>query len=51
MAAQPTRAQALERAGLAPLLDFVIDSTVVGVAKPDARVFALGLQAAGVDAH
>jgi len=43
--------QALERAGLAPLLDFVIDSTVVGIAKPDPRVFALGLQAAGVDAH
>ena len=43
--------QALEGAGLAPLLDFVIDSTVVGIAKPDPRVFALGLQAAGVDAH
>ena len=43
--------QALERAGLAPLLDFVIDSTVVGIAKPDPRVFALGLQAAGVEAH
>jgi putative hydrolase of the HAD superfamily len=43
--------QALERAGLLPLLDFVIDSTVVGIAKPDPRVFALGLQAAGVDAH
>jgi FMN phosphatase YigB (HAD superfamily) len=42
---------ALERAGLLPLLDFVIDSTVVGIAKPDPRVFALGLQAAGVDAH
>lgn len=43
--------QALERAGLAPLLDFVIDSTVVGIAKPDPRVFALGLEAAGVKAH
>ena len=43
--------QALERAGLAPLLDFVIDSTVVGIAKPDPRVFALGLQAAGVEAR
>ena len=43
--------QALERAGLAPLLDFVIDSTVVGIAKPDPRVFALGLEAAGVNAH
>ena len=44
-------AHALARAGLAPLLDFVIDSTVVGVAKPDPRVFALGLRAAGIDAH
>src|SRR5262245_39646756 len=44
-------AQALERAGLAPLLDFVIDSTVVGIAKPDPRVFALGLRAAGVAPH
>ena len=39
---------ALERAGLAPYLDFVIDSTVVGVAKPDPRVFHLGLAAAKV---
>jgi len=38
---------ALERAGLAPQLDFVLDSTVVGVAKPDARIFGLGLEAAG----
>ena len=44
-------AQALECAGLSPLLDFVIDSTVVGIAKPDPRVFALGLRAAGVEAH
>ena len=41
-------ALALERAGLTPLLDFVIDSTVVGVAKPDPRVFHLGLAAAKV---
>ena len=41
---------ALEAAGLGALLDFVIDSTVVGVAKPDARVFHLGLAAAGVPA-
>jgi putative hydrolase of the HAD superfamily len=39
---------ALERAGLAEHLAFVIDSTVVGVAKPDPRVFHLGLEAAGV---
>jgi HAD superfamily hydrolase (TIGR01509 family) len=41
---------ALERAGLAPHLDFVIDSTVVGIAKPDPRVFHLGLREAGVTA-
>jgi putative hydrolase of the HAD superfamily len=39
--------RALEQAGLAEHLDFVIDSSVVGVAKPDARIFALGLRAAG----
>jgi putative hydrolase of the HAD superfamily len=39
--------QALEIAGLAPHLDFVIDSSVVGISKPDSRIFALGLQAAG----
>lgn len=39
---------ALERAGLAAHFDFVIDSTVVGVTKPDPRIFTLGLEAAGV---
>jgi putative hydrolase of the HAD superfamily len=39
--------RALEIAGLAPDLDFVIDSSVVGVSKPDGRIFALGLLAAG----
>jgi putative hydrolase of the HAD superfamily len=39
---------ALERAGLAAHLEFVIDSTVVGIAKPDPRVFHLGLGEAGV---
>jgi HAD superfamily hydrolase (TIGR01509 family) len=39
--------RALEDAGLAGQLDFVIDSSVVGVAKPDPRIFALGLEAAG----
>jgi putative hydrolase of the HAD superfamily len=38
--------RALERAGLAAHLDFVIDSTEVGIAKPDPRIFALGLEAA-----
>lgn len=37
---------ALERVGLAAHLDFVIDSTVVGIRKPDPRVFELGLEAA-----
>jgi putative hydrolase of the HAD superfamily len=39
-------ARALDRAGLAADLDFVIDSSVVGIAKPDPRIFALGLRAA-----
>jgi FMN phosphatase YigB (HAD superfamily) len=39
--------RALEITGLAPHLDFVIDSSVVGISKPDPRIFALGLQAAG----
>jgi putative hydrolase of the HAD superfamily len=42
---------ALERAGLAEHLDFVIDSTVVGIAKPDPRVFHLGLKEARVRAN
>jgi HAD superfamily hydrolase (TIGR01509 family) len=37
----------LEETGLAAHLDFIIDSTVVGIAKPDPRVFHLGLQEAG----
>lgn len=40
--------RALEEAGLGAYLDFVIDSSVVGVAKPDPRIFDLGLEAAGV---
>jgi putative hydrolase of the HAD superfamily len=39
--------RALEGADLAAQLDFVIDSSVVGVAKPDPGIFALGLRAAG----
>jgi putative hydrolase of the HAD superfamily len=38
----------LEETGLAAHLDFVIDSSVVGVEKPDPRIFHLGLRAAGV---
>src|SRR4030095_2085016 len=41
--------RALVAAGLARHLDFIIDSTVVGIAKPDPRVFTLGLAAAGVE--
>ena len=38
----------LEAAGLARYLDFVLDSSVVGVEKPDPRIFELALQEAGV---
>jgi HAD superfamily hydrolase (TIGR01549 family) len=37
----------LDAAGLAPLLSTVIDSTAVGLAKPDPGVFTLALAAAG----
>jgi len=40
-------ARALELADLSKHLDFVIDSSVVGVSKPHARIFELGLEAAG----
>ena len=38
----------LEETGLAAHLDFIIDSSVVGVEKPDPRIFQLGLREAGV---
>ncbi|MGH7323084.1 MAG: HAD family hydrolase [Candidatus Rokuibacteriota bacterium] len=38
----------LEDLGLAAHLDFVIDSSEVGVEKPDARIFRLALERAGV---
>lgn len=41
----------LDGAGLGDALDFVIDSAVVGVEKPDPRIFHLGLDRAGVAAH
>ena len=41
---------ALERAGLAQHIDFVIDSSVVKIAKPDPRIFGLGLESAGTRA-
>lgn len=39
---------ALERLGLAVHLDFVLDSSVVGVEKPDPRIFRLALERARV---
>jgi putative hydrolase of the HAD superfamily len=36
--------------GLAPLFDTILDSTVVGFAKPDPRIFALALERLGVAA-
>lgn len=39
--------RALEEAGLAAHLQFVIDSSVVGIAKPDPRIFDLSVRAAG----
>ena len=41
----------LTGAGLGDALDFVIDSAVVGVEKPDPKIFRLGLEQAGVAAH
>jgi len=38
----------LETLGLARHLDFVIDSSLVGVEKPDRRIFEMGLAQAGV---
>jgi putative hydrolase of the HAD superfamily len=40
----------LEETGLVAHLHFVIDSSVVGVEKPDPRIFHLGLREAGVAA-
>jgi putative hydrolase of the HAD superfamily len=38
----------LEGLGLAQLVEFVIDSHVVGVAKPDPRIFRMGAERLGV---
>lgn len=38
----------LEETGLARRLDFILDSAVVGVEKPDPRIFTMALEAAGV---
>ena len=39
--------QGLDEAGLLPLLDGVVDSAVVGVEKPDPRIFRIALERAG----
>jgi putative hydrolase of the HAD superfamily len=41
----------LEETGLAAHLDFIIDSSVVGIEKPDPRIFHLGLREAGATAE
>jgi HAD superfamily hydrolase (TIGR01509 family) len=41
----------LDGAGLGDALDFIIDSAVVGVEKPDPKIFHLGLERADVAAH
>ena len=41
----------LDGAGLGAELAFVIDSALVGVEKPDPKIFRLGLERAGVAAH
>ena len=42
--------ETLGRIGLAPLVDDVVSSAVVGAAKPDPRLFEAGLAAAGCSA-
>ena len=37
--------------GLSPLLEVIIDSTVLGIAKPDARIFEAALSELGVAPH
>jgi putative hydrolase of the HAD superfamily len=44
-------ASALERAGLAAYLDVIVDSTVVGVAKPDPAIFDHALEPLGLAAE
>jgi putative hydrolase of the HAD superfamily len=44
-------ASLLESLGFLPYLDFVLDSGVVGVEKPDPRIFRIALERAGVAPH
>jgi len=46
-----TIADILAELGLARHVEFVIDSSTVGVEKPDPRIFRLALERAGVAAH
>ncbi len=46
-----TVAEVLTRLGLAPHLDFIIDSSEVGVEKPDPRIFQIALDRAGLRSH
>ncbi|MGH2670156.1 MAG: HAD family hydrolase, partial [bacterium] len=41
----------LDTLGLLPYLDFVLDSGVVGIEKPDPRIFRMALDRAGVAPH
>lgn len=41
----------LEHVGLGPCFEFVVDSQVVGVSKPDPRIFHTALDRMGVEAH
>jgi putative hydrolase of the HAD superfamily len=40
----------LEEAGLAPFLDVVVESTKVGLEKPDPRIYRLAVERLGLDA-
>lgn len=42
---------AFEQAGLSSYFDFFIDSFIVGVEKPDPRIFRLAIEHAGVDCN
>lgn len=42
--------QQLQRVGLASHFDFILDSAIVGVEKPDPRIFAMALDHAAIDA-
>jgi HAD superfamily hydrolase (TIGR01509 family) len=48
--ADGTVARLLEAAGILPHLEFVVDSGVVGVEKPDPRIFEIALERVGVSA-